>query len=63
MRFIKRISDRGTVTLPSDVREALELQDGDIVEFEIVEIVKRKPVEDVGEAREGKSQDAGSGKS
>lgn len=42
MRFIKRILDRGTVTVPRDVREALGVDEGDIVEFEIVTIVRKK---------------------
>lgn len=41
MRFIKKILERGTVTIPSDVREALGVEEGDIVEFQIVRIVKR----------------------
>lgn len=44
MRFIKRISERGTLTLPSDLREALGVTEGDIVEFEVVGIVKKAPV-------------------
>jgi bifunctional DNA-binding transcriptional regulator/antitoxin component of YhaV-PrlF toxin-antitoxin module len=42
MRFIKRVSDRGTVTLPSDVRRALDVDEGDIIEFDIISIVRRK---------------------
>lgn len=41
MRFIKKIVERGNVTIPSDVREALEIDEGDIVEFEIVSVVRR----------------------
>lgn len=41
MRFIKKIVERGNVTIPSDVREALGIDEGDIVEFDIVSIVKR----------------------
>lgn len=43
LRFIKKIVERGNVTIPSDVREALEIDEGDIVEFEIVSIVKKTP--------------------
>ncbi len=42
MRFLKRINDRGTVTLPSELREALDIESGDIVEFEILGVVRRK---------------------
>lgn len=41
MRFIKRILERGTITVPRDVREALGVDEGDIVEFEIVTIVRK----------------------
>lgn len=40
MRFIKKIVERGNMTIPSDVRAALEIDEDDIVEFEIVTIVK-----------------------
>lgn len=30
-----RLRDRGQVTLPSDVREALQVEEGDDIEFEI----------------------------
>lgn len=41
MRFVKKISERGVLTLPSDIREALEVEEGDIVEFEVLAVVKR----------------------
>lgn len=41
MRFIKKILERGTITIPTDVREALGVEEGDIVEFQILRIVKR----------------------
>lgn len=41
MRFIKKILERGTITVPSDVREALGVEEGDIVEFQVLRIVKR----------------------
>jgi AbrB family looped-hinge helix DNA binding protein len=41
MRFIKKILERGTVTVPSDVREAIGVEEGDIVEFQIIRVVKR----------------------
>lgn len=41
LRFIKKILERGTVTVPSDVREAMGVEEGDIVEFQILRIVKR----------------------
>ncbi len=41
MRFLKRVSERGTLTLPPEVREALEVQPGDIVEFEVIGVVRK----------------------
>lgn len=41
LRFIKKIGERGIVTLPSDVRLALGLGEGDIVELELVSVVRR----------------------
>ena len=43
MRFIKKILERGTITIPSDVREAVGVEEGDIVEFQIIRVVKRGP--------------------
>ena len=43
MRFVKKISDRGTLTIPSDVREALDLKDGDLVDVHILGVVGRRP--------------------
>lgn len=41
MRFVRKVNDRGVLTLPSEVREALDVEDGDIVEFEVLRIVKK----------------------
>lgn len=48
VRFIKKILERGTVTVPSDVREAIGVEEGDIVEFQIIRVVKRsgEPITD-----------------
>jgi AbrB family looped-hinge helix DNA binding protein len=48
MRFLKRINERGTVTLPAEVREALDIESGDIVEFEVLGVVRRSGKENVG---------------
>lgn len=42
MRFVKKINERGVVTLPADVREVLGVEEGDIVEFDILGVVKKK---------------------
>ena len=44
MRFVRKVNDRGVLTLPSEVREALDVADGDIVEFEVLRIVKKGKV-------------------
>ncbi len=41
MRFVKKINERGVLTLPTDVREALGVEEGDIVEFEVLGVVKK----------------------
>ncbi len=40
MRFLKRVNDRGTITLPHEVRQVLGVEEGDIVEMEIVRVIK-----------------------
>jgi AbrB family looped-hinge helix DNA binding protein len=42
VRFVRKISDRGVLTIPTDIREALEVEEGDIVEFEVLRVVKKK---------------------
>lgn len=42
MRFTKRIVTQGQITMPTDLRDALGIRPGDLVEFEIVGIVRRK---------------------
>ncbi len=41
MRFVKRVNERGVVTLPNEVREALGVEEGDIVEFEVLRIARK----------------------
>ncbi len=42
MRFMKRVNDRGVLTIPTEVREAIGLKTGDIVEFEVINVVHSK---------------------
>ena len=37
MNFLAKIRKRGTVTIPSEIRLALSLKEGDLVELEIKE--------------------------
>jgi AbrB family looped-hinge helix DNA binding protein len=48
MRFVKRINERGTTTLPNEVREALSIKEGDIVEFEVLNVVHKDSPSDEG---------------
>jgi AbrB family looped-hinge helix DNA binding protein len=41
-KIIKKIGDRGQVTIPIEVRELLNIADGDILEFEIIAIHPKK---------------------
>ncbi len=41
MRFLKKVGGRGNVVLPSELREAMDIGEGDIVEFEVIGIVRR----------------------
>lgn len=42
MRFLRTIGQKGTLTLPSEIRQVLNVHEGDIVEFEVVSVVQRK---------------------
>lgn len=42
MRFVKKVNERGVLTLPAEVREALGVEEGDIVEFEVLNVIKKK---------------------
>lgn len=41
MRFLRKVNERGVLTLPSEIREALDVGEGDIVEFEVLRVVKK----------------------
>lgn len=41
MRFLRTVHTRGTMTLPNDIRTALSISDGDIVEFEVHRVVRK----------------------
>lgn len=43
MRFVKKVGSRGTLTIPTDVREALELQTGDMIEVQVLRVVRATP--------------------
>lgn len=42
MRFSKKIRSRGHLTLPADVRDAGNIHSGDLVEFEILRILRHR---------------------
>ena len=41
MRFARKLSNKRYVTLPSVIREAMAVEAGDIIEFEVVRIIKK----------------------
>ncbi len=41
VRFVRKVNDRGVLTLPTEIREALGVEEGDIVEFEVLGVVKK----------------------
>ncbi|HUR24874.1 MAG TPA: AbrB/MazE/SpoVT family DNA-binding domain-containing protein [Candidatus Thermoplasmatota archaeon] len=41
MRFLRTIGQKGSLTLPSEIRQVLDVQEGDILEFEVVGVVRR----------------------
>lgn len=46
MRFTKRVVGQGHVTVPQDLRSALSIDGGDLVEFEVVGIIRKTAVKD-----------------
>jgi AbrB family looped-hinge helix DNA binding protein len=40
MKFVRKVGKKGSITIPVELREALDVQEGDIVEFELVAVVK-----------------------
>lgn len=42
MRFTKRMVTQGHVTIPTDLRNAMEISPGDLVEFQILGIIRKK---------------------
>jgi bifunctional DNA-binding transcriptional regulator/antitoxin component of YhaV-PrlF toxin-antitoxin module len=55
MRFSKKVAARGNLTVPTDIRDALDIEDGDIVEMEVVGIVRRSPASATAEPVEFRS--------
>jgi AbrB family looped-hinge helix DNA binding protein len=41
MRFLRKVGRRGVLTTPTEVREILDIHEGDIVEFEVIGVVRR----------------------
>ena len=41
MRFLRKVGQRGSLTLPSELREVLSIDEGDLVEFEVIGVVRR----------------------
>ena len=43
MRFIRKIGTRGILTLPVELREVMDIAEGDLVEFELLAVVRKAP--------------------
>lgn len=43
LRFVKRVNGRGIITIPRDICEALGVQAGDILEIQVVQVLRRLP--------------------
>lgn len=56
-RFVKRITGRSCLTVPSDLREVAGLETGDFVEFEVLAIVKRAGGDDRGKHPDARGRD------
>ena len=41
MRFTKRVVGQGHVTVPQDLRAAMAIDGGDLVEFEVVGVIRK----------------------
>jgi bifunctional DNA-binding transcriptional regulator/antitoxin component of YhaV-PrlF toxin-antitoxin module len=41
MRFLRKVGQRGSLTLPTELREVLSIDEGDLVEFEVIGVVRR----------------------
>lgn len=49
MQFVRKVGKRGSLTLPVELREALAIGEGDIVEFRLISVHRdgrSKPVGD-----------------
>lgn len=42
MRFVRKVGRRGILTVPNELRELLEINEGDIVEFDLLAVVRKK---------------------
>lgn len=38
MKIVRKVGDKGQVTIPKEIRDVMDIEDGDIVEFEIVAV-------------------------
>lgn len=53
MRFTKRVVGQGHVTVPQDLRSALSIDGGDLVEFEVVGVIRKAAVKETSPAPVG----------
>ena len=38
MKVVRKVGDKGQITIPKEIRDVMDIEDGDIVEFEIVAV-------------------------
>jgi AbrB family looped-hinge helix DNA binding protein len=38
MKFVRKLNDKGQITVPKEIRDIMSLHDGDIVEFQIINV-------------------------
>lgn len=50
MQFAKRIFERGIFTVPEEIREVLDIEQGDLIEFSVLRVMRRKPREAIADA-------------
>ena len=42
MKIVRKVGDNGQVTIPKEIRDVMDIEDGDIIEFDIVAVHVRK---------------------
>lgn len=59
MKFVRKVGKKGSVTIPKELREVLEVHEGDMVEFEVLMVVHPKDEQIKGSSSTEKRTHAG----